>query len=100
MIQVAPTVVDHRPRGEQQVHPNQNVLSPHDERLCERVRRALQTPGYHQLRHIQVSAQDGTVILRGRVESYYLKQVAQAQVLAMQDVKSVQNKLVVGCPAR
>lgn len=100
MIQTAPKVVDHRPHGSRQfVQAAQDVAIREDEHLCERVRRVLQAPGYHQLRHVQVSAHDGTVVLQGRVGSYYLKQVAQTQVLGLADVRSVQNKLIVADPS-
>jgi osmotically-inducible protein OsmY len=66
-----------------------------DERLCIRIREELAACGQLHLRRVRVSALDGNVVLGGRVPTYYLKQVAQARVLAMLGVKSLANELQV-----
>jgi osmotically-inducible protein OsmY len=67
-----------------------------DLHLAERVQRALYARGYRQLRDIQVTAHARLVILRGRVPSYYLKQLAQDTALAVPGAHQVRNDLEVG----
>ena len=67
-----------------------------EQSLAFRVRRELETSGYAQLRAIQVSATGtGCVHLDGRVQSFYLKQLAQATALGIEGVHSVNNHLEV-----
>jgi osmotically-inducible protein OsmY len=47
------------------------------------------------LQDLRVIATDGSVILRGRVASYYLKQAAQAALRELPGVIEVRNELVV-----
>ena len=70
-----------------------------DLHLAERVQRALCAPGYRQLRDIQVTAHARLVILRGRVPSYYLKQLAQDTALAVPGAHQVRNDLEVSRPS-
>ncbi len=67
--------------------------SPEDLGLAERVERALCATGYLSLRAVEVSACDGQIVLRGRVPSYYMKQVAQAVGLAIAGVRGLHNHL-------
>src|SRR5262249_37088822 len=67
--------------------------SPEDLRLAERVRFALRATGYGPLRGAEVTVRARLVTLGGRVPSYYLKQVAQATVLAVPGVHQVCNNL-------
>ena len=60
--------------------PTQN---PDDLCLAERVERSLRATGYGPLREVQVRVDARTVLLAGRVPSYYLKQVAQATAMAV-----------------
>jgi osmotically-inducible protein OsmY len=66
--------------------------------LAERVERALRATGYGPLRTVRVSVTDGLVALEGRVGSYYLKQLAQAAVLAVPGAQQVRNGLEVVQP--
>jgi osmotically-inducible protein OsmY len=68
-------------------------------RLEERVGRALRATGYPPLRATDVAVREGLVILRGRVPSYYLKQIAQATVLAVPGVQELCNDLDVARPS-
>jgi osmotically-inducible protein OsmY len=61
--------------------------------LVERVKRALRVNGYGPLRCIEVAVQSRLVILRGRVPSYYLKQIAQTVALAVLGTHQVRNDL-------
>lgn len=69
-----------------------------DERLTERVEGALRATGYGALRAVAVHATAGVVWLRGRVSSYYLKQVAQATALAVPGTHEIYNGLEVVLP--
>lgn len=56
---------------------------------------ALLATGHRVLRGITVSVRDRSVILRGRVPSYYLKQLAQSVVLAAPGAAGLRNELAV-----
>lgn len=47
------------------------------------------------LRHISYQIDGGTVVLHGRVPSYYLKQLAQVKVTCVPGVESVDNRIEV-----
>ena len=64
-----------------------------DLHLTEGVARALSATGYPSLRTVDVSVCDGQVVLRGRIHSYYMKQVAQAVALAVPGVLGLRNEL-------
>jgi osmotically-inducible protein OsmY len=73
-------------------------VSPAGRRLSEQIIRVLRATGYLPLRDLEIFAAEGFVILRGRVPSYYLKQVAQAAVLGLPGVDEVRNELdVISC---
>jgi osmotically-inducible protein OsmY len=61
--------------------------------LSAEIERALRATGYPALRHVEVATHDWIVFLRGRVPSYYLKQLAQAAVLVVPGVREVRNEL-------
>jgi osmotically-inducible protein OsmY len=67
--------------------------------LAEQVERALRATGHAPLRAIEVTACGGVVILRGRVHSYYLKQLAQAAARAVPGVQELRNDLEVIRPS-
>jgi osmotically-inducible protein OsmY len=73
--------------------------SAEDLRPDEAVERALRATGYRPLRGIRVTVEGRLVILRGRVPSYYLKQVAQTTAMAVPGVVQVRNDLEVGPPS-
>lgn len=66
-----------------------------DEELSAGILRQLRHSGYMPLRKICISVDHGRVQLRGRVPSYYLKQLAQATALSIEGVEHVDNRLVV-----
>ena len=67
-----------------------------EQNLAFRVRRELESSGYAQLRAVEVSATGaGCIHLDGRVQSFYLKQLAQATALGIEGVHSVDNHLQV-----
>jgi osmotically-inducible protein OsmY len=64
-------------------------------RLAEAVRAALDGTGYTWLRRVVVVAEGGCFILRGRVPSFYIKQLAQVAVMAVPGVDVLRNELEV-----
>jgi osmotically-inducible protein OsmY len=57
------------------------------------VQSQLQASPYAVLRQIVCEFRDGVVFLRGRVPSYYMKQVAQNIVHCVEGVSEVRNQL-------
>jgi osmotically-inducible protein OsmY len=93
-----PAVLDlpSAPQQEKDVHGETAGLltqSLMDLDLAERVERALRATGYTALRSVEIAAHDGRVVLRGRVPSYHMKQIAQAAVLAVPGAVAVRNDL-------
>jgi osmotically-inducible protein OsmY len=54
---------------------------------------------YLALKNITCQYQDGTLVMRGRVPSYYLKQVACAAVAGLPGVRRIVNQIDVGSAA-
>jgi len=69
--------------------------SPDDRKLCERIVQTLRATGYLSLRDLSVTAVDGLVTLRGRVPSYYLKQVVHSAVRELPGVVEMRDHLEV-----
>jgi osmotically-inducible protein OsmY len=63
--------------------------------LAERVERALRATGYPCLRAVEVAVCGRLVVLRGRVPSYYMKQLAQAAALDVEGVPELRNDVEV-----
>lgn len=63
--------------------------------VMTRIDEALRATGYPNLRGLSISGAEGLVILRGKVPTYYLKQVAQTIVLKVVGVTELQNELEV-----
>src|SRR5262249_29834967 len=63
--------------------------------LAERVEQALRAVGYPPLRAIEVSVCDQIVILQGRVQRYYMKQLAQAVAMEVGGVRELRNEVQV-----
>jgi osmotically-inducible protein OsmY len=70
--------------------------SAENTQVAREVTGALVATGRTPLRRVQVLATNGVVTLRGRVSSYYLKQVAQAVALRVDGVCQVYNEVHVG----
>ena len=51
---------------------------------------------YHVLRDVQCELRDDSLVLRGHVSSFYLKQLAQEMVRKVDGVRGVVNTLEVG----
>jgi hypothetical protein len=63
--------------------------------LAERVQRALGATGYPPLRAIEIAVCSPLTVLRGRVPTYHLKQVAQAAAMAVAGIGAVRNDVEV-----
>jgi osmotically-inducible protein OsmY len=61
--------------------------------LAEAVRNALQQTAHGWLQRVAVTVEAGSVVLRGKLPSFYLKQVAQTIVLAVPGVGTLRNEL-------
>jgi osmotically-inducible protein OsmY len=68
------------------------------EQVIEQLQLALARTGYTCLRDVQMSVEEGLVVLKGRVPSYYLKQRAQVAALEIESVRGVRNELEVYVP--
>lgn len=66
-----------------------------DRHLQNAAETALQQSGYHSVGKLDCEVVDGTVVLSGRVTSYYQKQIAQTVVMKLDAVKEVENRLQV-----
>ncbi|MEX0715230.1 MAG: BON domain-containing protein [Planctomycetaceae bacterium] len=64
-----------------------------DHDLRERIGQALQDSGYPRLRSLTVDVEGGSVVLRGRVPSYYFKQVAQTVAMNAARPATLRNDL-------
>lgn len=60
----------------------------------------LQQGGYSGLRRVSCDFSDGVLTLTGKVEGYYLKQLAQALVAKIPGVARIVNRIVVHRHAR
>jgi len=65
------------------------------DRISEAARGRLRDSAYFALRDIDCVHQDGVLTLRGRLPSYYLKQMAQASVSQIAGVRAVANQIEV-----
>jgi hypothetical protein len=69
------------------------VPSSVDVRLKALARKALASSGYASISTLECQVCDGVVILRGVVNSYYLKQVAQESVRRIGPVDRIENRV-------
>ncbi len=63
--------------------------------LDQVVSRALQIHPHLYGRRLNIEAQEGRVVLRGEVESYFEKQMAQEAIRRIDGVTSIENRLEV-----
>lgn len=64
-------------------------------RLDDRVHSALQRSPHLANRNLRFETEEGRVILRGVVPSYYQKQMAQEILRAVEGVEEIENQLEV-----
>lgn len=64
-----------------------------DRRLARKIRLALHATGRNTLRRCEIAVYADVAVLRGRVPSFHLKQLAQESVLHVDGVARVENEL-------
>lgn len=62
-----------------------------EEAILGEARQRLQARGYEELRSITCEYHEGMIILRGRLSSFYLKQLAQEAIRAQPGVTIIVN---------
>ena len=68
------------------------------EEIAELAQQALRRSSYFELRNVSCEFSGGVLILRGRVPTYHLKQLAQASVADVPGVVEVHNRVEVVMP--
>ena len=63
--------------------------------LPELAEGCLRRKPYLALRYVSCDCRGGVLVLRGRLPTYYLKQVAQEAVARLEGVKGVENRIEV-----
>ncbi len=58
----------------------------------------LRRSGYHELHLVSCNFHEGVLTLRGRVSSFYLKQIAQELIRRLDGAEEVNNRLEVAAP--
>jgi len=66
-----------------------------DTELVRNIEWALAASGYMQLRAVEVKVHEALVTLKGRVPTYYLKQMAQSVAMQHEGVEMLQNDIEV-----
>ena len=64
-------------------------------RVVENAQRTLRDSQYQVLAQVSCEFREGILILRGRVPSFYMKQIAQTVIRDLDDVVRVDNRLEV-----
>jgi osmotically-inducible protein OsmY len=85
----------HEERSDSQLAASLSAQSLMDLCLAERVQRALLATSYQSLRGVEVSVCGQLVILRGRLPSYYMKQLVQAVAMEVAGVRELRNDVQV-----
>ena len=63
--------------------------------LNQRIDEAILASPYLQRRQLNIQEDEGRVVLRGHVPSYFQKQIAQETIKHLDGVESIENELVV-----
>jgi len=69
------------------------VACPFKETARTEAEARLRHSPYRELRRVSCELHDGVLMLRGRVSSYYLKQMAQQLVCRLEGVVEIDNRL-------
>jgi osmotically-inducible protein OsmY len=85
--------MDKRPRS---IHTTDSLQVAEESGIADEVARALAASGRLPSDRLKVSTSDGVVKLRGRVGSYYHKQVAQVVALTVIGRRQLVNEIEVG----
>ena len=68
--------------------------------VVQRCELALRGSSYHALRRLTCAFHEGVLSIRGVVPTFYLKQMAQALLIALDGVEEISNQVVVQAPHR
>jgi hypothetical protein len=68
-----------------------DTLDPRRPQICDLARERLDLVNYPELRGLQIEDHEGCLVLRGRVSSYYLKQLAQESIRSISGVAEIRN---------
>lgn len=71
-----------------------------DKRAADEAQRGLQASSYPALRRISCEHHEGMLVLRGKVPTFYMKQLAQEAVRKIEGVGAIVNSLEVGDDAK
>lgn len=90
-----PVSVNNQPDSTIRLEAGKPESTSSDCQLANVIRERLFSTGYQQLRGIDVFVDSGHVRLRGRVGRYYLRQLAQHEVLGTSGVSGLQSEIEV-----
>ena len=77
------------------IAPQRDNLAPSVNDVESEIEKKLHFSNYAGLRHISYDIDGDTVVLYGRVPSYYLKQMAQVNVTCVPGIERVDNRIEV-----
>ena len=66
-----------------------------DEAVLAEARSRFDRSPYRELRAIACDFREGLLILRGRVPSFFIKQIAQSAVFSIERIEEIENRLEV-----
>lgn len=66
-----------------------------DQRVADALRARFRLSPYSEIRELKCDFRDGTALLRGRVPSFYLRQIAQSLAVSMVEVRSLKDDIEV-----
>ena len=70
-------------------------LRPASDKICQIAAARLHNSPYAALRTVECQYRDGVLVLRGRLQTYYLKQMAQAMMTELDGVMEIANSIEV-----
>jgi osmotically-inducible protein OsmY len=80
------------------LHPLSQTHNP-EARISELAERCLRRSAYLDLKAISCVYREGVLVLRGRLPTYFLKQMAQEVVAHLAGVEDIENRIEVVTPA-
>ena len=82
--------------GQQPPAPCTERRDPNPDALATSIKSAIEQVGRYAFRRIDVTAENGQVVLRGFVRTWFQKQLAQHVAMQVPGVNRLDNSLVVG----
>ncbi|NLY01493.1 MAG: BON domain-containing protein [Rhodopirellula sp.] len=95
MLRQVPRMAMTRPRGAGPPEPvgAASHVPSRDDTLANHAKETLYQRDFRFSRCVTCESRDGVLVLRGRVPSYYLKQLAQATVADIGGIRQIDNRL-------